>query len=429
MLGSAATAARVKTCRRHVCTRIEFQWPHVFIRGAPWAAVFGYCGGAVLIHWERHVVDARYRKLAELLVNFSTRVKPGENVLIEAFEIPDEMVVELVRATRRAGGLAHVAERSMRVMRSLIDGASEASLTAWAESDLFRMKQMQVYLGLRGSFNASEYAGISDDQMKKYAKLYGKRVHLEQRVNHTKWCVLRWPTPSMAQAAQMSTESFEDFYFDVCTMNYGAMDKAAAALTARMQRTDRVRLKGPGETDLTFSIKGIPAIRCCGDKNIPDGECFTAPVKDSVNGVIHFNAPTIYNGTSFEDVRLEFSQGRITNATASLNQEQLRSILDTDEGAKYVGEFAIGFNPFILKPMKDILFDEKIAGSIHFTPGNAYEEADNGNRSEIHWDMVLIQRPEHGGGVIEFDGEVIRRDGLFVAPDLVGLNPDALMRA
>ena len=288
------------------------------------------------------------------------------------------------------------------------------------------MELMQAYIGLRGSQNVSEMADLSDEQMKKQARLYGKPVHFEQRVNHTRWCVLRWPTPSMAQLANMSTRAFEDFYFNVCTLDYARMDNAAQKLAARMDRTGDVRIQGPGDTDLSFSIKSIPVIPCSGAHNIPDGECFTAPVRDSVNGVIHFNTPTIYNGSTFENVRLTFENGKVVDATAEQDSDQLNSILDTDEGARYVGEFAIGFNPYILTPMKDILFDEKIAGSIHFTPGRAYEDADNGNRSEIHWDLVLIQRPEYGGGTLEFDGEIVRRDGQFVSDDLEALNPEAL---
>ncbi len=370
--------------------------------------------------------DPRYTKLAELLINHSTKLQKGEHVLIEAFDIPEEMVIALIKAARKAGGHPHVALRNNRIMRALEMDAEDDNFSVWAEYDLHRMSLMQAYIGMRGSMNVSESADVPDAQMKKKGRLYSKPVHFERRVNHTKWVVLRWPTPSMAQLAQMSTEAFEDFYFNVCTMDYARMDAACKPLVERMRKADQVRLKGPGDTDLTFSIKDIPVIPCCGDLNIPDGECFTAPVRDSVNGVIHFNAPTIYNSQSFSDIRLEFENGRIVKATANGNSDALNSILDTDEGARYVGEFAIGFNPYILEPMKDILFDEKIAGSLHFTPGRAYENADNGNRSEIHWDMVLIQRPEYGGGTIEFDGEVIRRDGQFVPEDLHALNPEAL---
>jgi aminopeptidase len=232
----------------------------------------------------------------------------------------------------------------------------------------------------------------------------------------------------MAQQAGMSTEAFEDFYFDVCTgVDYGKLREAQKPLQKRMEAADRVQLIGPGDTDISFSIKDIPVIPCYGERNIPDGECFTAPVRESVNGVIHFNTATTYQDKPFDDVRLTFKNGKIVDATGS-DSAALNEILDSDEGARYIGEFSIGFNPYILQPMRDILFDEKIAGSIHFTPGQAYEIADNGNRSQIHWDMVLIQRADYGGGEIRFDGETIRKDGLFVVEDLKGLNPENLKR-
>ena len=224
----------------------------------------------------------------------------------------------------------------------------------------------------------------------------------------------------------MSTDEFEDFYFRVCCLDYARMATAAAKLAERMNRTDRVHIVGPGETDLRFSIKDIPAVPCTGDRNIPDGEVFTAPERNSVEGVIAFNTPTLYRGVSFENVRLTFREGRIAESTATVGGDRLHEVFDADEGARFIGEFAIGFNPHILQPMKDILFDEKIAGSFHFTPGQAYEEADNGNRSEIHWDLVCIQRPDFGGGEIRFDDETIRKDGLFVVDDLLALNPDHL---
>jgi len=224
----------------------------------------------------------------------------------------------------------------------------------------------------------------------------------------------------MAQLAGMSTEAFEDFYFEVCTLDYRKLRPAMMALKRLMERTDRVEIRDPG-TDLRFSIKGIPAIICGGDRNIPDGEVFTAPVRHSVEGHVSFNAPSIYQGTAFDGIRLEFREGKIVTATAN-EPEKLNKILDSDRGARYVGEFSLGFNPYILRPMRDILFDEKIAGSFHFTPGQAYEEADNGNRSQVHWDLVNIQRQEYGGGEVYFDGELIRRDGEFLPKPLRALN-------
>ena len=228
----------------------------------------------------------------------------------------------------------------------------------------------------------------------------------------------------MAQNAGVSTEKFENFYFDVCTLDYSKMDRAMDALKALMDKTDKVRLVAK-DTDLTFSIRGIPAIKCAGNMNIPDGEVYTAPVKDSVNGVITYNAPTLENGIKHEHVRLVFKDGKIVEATSS-NTEALNAVLDTDAGARYVGEFAIGVNPYVTSPMLDILFDEKISGSIHFTPGCCYDDAFNGNKSSVHWDMVLIQTPEWGGGEIWFDGVLIRKDGRFVLPELYPLNPENL---
>jgi aminopeptidase len=286
------------------------------------------------------------------------------------------------------------------------------------------MKEMQCYIALRGSHNITETADVPDEKIKLH-DLHHKPLQ-DYRVNHTRWVVLRWPTPSMAQLAGMSTEQFEDFYFDVCTLDYAKMAAAEEPLKERMGRTDKVRIVGPLDTDLEFSIKDIPAIPCVGDRNIPDGELFTAPVKDSINGVIHFNAGTIYHGRPFDDVRLVFRDGKVVEATGS-DTKGINEILDTDEGARYVGEFSLGFNPHITRAMRDILFDEKIRGSIHFTPGQAYEEADNGNRSKIHWDMVLIQSEEFGGGEIFFDDELVRKDGRFVPDYLQGLNPEKLV--
>jgi aminopeptidase len=334
-------------------------------------------------------------------------------------DVPDEFTVELVRAVRAAGGTPLVEVRHTRISRELLLEMNGKQAALVRDIEMFRMKKMQAYIAIRGSANISEYSDVPSDRMQLYSRII--RPVQDYRVNKTRWCVLRWPTPSMAQAAGMSTEAFEDLYFDVCTMDYARMGRAMVPLERRMKRADKVRLKSPG-TDLTFSIKGIGAKMCKGDRNIPDGEVFSCPVKDSVNGVIQFNTPTIYSGTKFENVRLEFKDGKILAASAN-NSKRLNEILDTDAGARYVGEFSLGFNPFILNPMCDILFDEKIAGSLHFTPGQAYEECDNGNRSAVHWDMVLIQRKEWGGGEVWFDGELIRKDGIFLTKDLKPLNP------
>jgi aminopeptidase len=370
------------------------------------------------------MTDPRFAKLAKLLIEYSTALKKGEKILLDMIDVPDEFSIELIRAARNVGAIPLIETRHTRITREIIRDTNASHAQSVRDVEMFRMKKVQAYIAIRGSANASENADVPGDQMALYSKTL--RPVLNHRVNKTRWCVLRWPSPSMAQAAGMSTEAFENLYFDVCTMDYQKMAKAMAPLVKRMKAANRVQLKAPG-TDLTFFKKGINAIPCEGIRNIPDGEVFSCPIKNSVNGTITFNTPTIYSGTKFENVFLEFKDGKIVKATSN-NTAKLNEILDTDGGSRYIGEFSLGFNPYILSPMCDILFDEKIAGSLHFTPGQAYEVADNGNRSAVHWDMVLIQRPEWGGGEVWFDNLLVRKDGLFIPKDLQGLNPDRLRR-
>ncbi|MFK3959062.1 aminopeptidase [Guptibacillus hwajinpoensis] len=368
--------------------------------------------------------DSRIIEFAEKLVQYSTKIQQGEHVLIEAFDVNNSLVRSIVKEVHKAGGFPHVNLRDNQILRELLMNATEEQITEWAEIDLNQMEKMDAYIGIRGSENINELSDVPEAKMALYNQIYKTKVHSNQRVKHTKWVVMRYPNESMAQLSGMSTEAFEDFYFNVCTMDYARMSEAMDVLVERMNKADEVRIVSP-DTNLSFSIKDIPAVKCAGELNIPDGEVFTAPVKDSVNGVITYNTPSPYNGFVFENVQLTFENGKVIDAVAN-DTERLNQILDTDEGARYIGEFAIGVNPFIREPMKDILFDEKIDGSFHFTPGQAYDEAPNGNDSSVHWDLVLIQRPEYGGGQIWFDDELIRKDGKFVPEALQVLNPENL---
>lgn len=371
------------------------------------------------------MTDSRVTRLADLLVNYSCEVKAGENLLLEAIDVPHEFTAAVVKAVAAAGGRPYVLLKSNQVNRALLHGGTPEGWEQVAEIERAQMEKMQCYIGARGSLNVSEQSDVPAEKQRWYESTVWKKVHHEVRVKKTRWVVLRWPTSSMAQLAEMSTEAFEDFYFNVCTLDYARMSRAMQPLKQLMERTDRVELKGPGATDLRFSIRGIPAICCDGKLNIPDGEVFTAPVRESIEGIIEFNCPTMYRGVTHTNVRLEFEKGRIVKASSSAT-DKLQEVLDTDEGARYCGEFAIGFNPYCIKPMKDILFDEKIAGSIHLTPGACYDEAPNGNKSDIHWDLVMRQTPEVGGGEMLFDGRLVRKDGRFVVPELEGLNPEHL---
>ena len=365
--------------------------------------------------------DSRIDKLATLLLDHSCRIQAGERVVIEAFDLPEmNLVCALVEGAAERGAIPLVTTKSNKVLRSLYRSATKESMEAAAKFEKDRMASAQAYIGIRGAANSSQHADVPQERMDLYQKYWWHPVHSEIRVPDTKWVVLRYPTDSFAQAANMSTAAFEDFYFDVCTADYVAMKEAQLPLKKRMEAADKVKIISPG-TELEFSIKDIPVIPCFGERNIPDGEVFTAPVRDSINGVIRFNTQSRYQGTVFSDIIFEFKDGKIVKATAN-NTDRINAVLDSDEGARYCGEWSLGTNNRVRHPMLDTLFDEKIGGSFHLTPGNAYDIADNGNKSRIHWDLVLIQREDYGGGEIWFDGELLRKNGRFVPDDLQELN-------
>lgn len=366
--------------------------------------------------------DTRYEKLADNLINYSVKLKKGEKILIEFSGGKNDLAKELVKKAYEAGGMPFVRHTDEQTNLLVMKEVTDEQLEILNENQLQLMKKMDAYIAVRASENIFESKIVSSETMNRYRKIL--KPTFDERVNNTRWCVLRYPNDSMAQLAGMPSDEFESFFFDVCNLDYSKMSKAMDNLVELMDRTDKVNIKGPG-TDLEFSIKDIPAVKCDGEMNIPDGEVFTAPVRHSVNGTITFNSPAVSDGETIENIRFEFEGGKIVKATSS-NTEKTDKKLDTDEGARFIGEFAIGVNPYITKPMKDTLFDEKIAGSIHLTPGQCYEEAPNGNNSAVHWDLVLIQTPEYGGGEIYFDGELVRKDGLFTVDELKCLNPDNL---
>ena len=369
--------------------------------------------------------DQRLNKLAKNLVNYSCNLKKGEKILIEAKGIDYMLVNAIVKEVYKVGAFPFVEMFDNRVSRELLLGETEEYAKLKARYDAFRMAEMDAYIGIRGGENCNENSDVPAEKLQIESAYYLHPVHHELRVKKTKWVILRYPNQAMAQAAGMSTDAFEDFYFNVCNLDYSKMDKAMDALKTRLDKADRVRIIGVN-TDLSFSIKNIGSKKCSGEHNIPDGEIYTAPVKDSVNGIITYNAPSVQNGFKYENVSLTFKDGKIIKATGN-DSEKINAIFDTDEGARYVGEFSFGVNPFIKKPMGDILFDEKISGSIHFTPGSCYDDCDNGNTSAIHWDLVLVQTKEYGGGEIYIDDKLIRKDGRFVPEDLHCLNPENLI--
>jgi len=330
--------------------------------------------------------DKRNEILARQLLDYSTKLQAGEILYLEIKGKDTlELGKEIIRFATEKGATTFWYYNDESLSRNWIKSATEEQFKKQAELHLELMRRANVYIGLRGSDNPFDHADIDIRQKERSNTLFYKPVHLEQRVKHTRWVVLRYPNNAMAQLAETSQEAFEDFYYEVCCADYAKMSKAQDQLFALMNAADKVHIKGPG-TDLTFSIKGIPCVKCDGLRNIPDGEVYTAPVRDSINGKITYNTPSLHEGVVYDSISFVFEKGRIVKADAGALTDKLNNILDTDEGSRYVGEFSIGVNPFILHPMKDTLFDEKIAGSLHLTPGQCYDEAPNGNHSAIHWD-------------------------------------------
>lgn len=368
-------------------------------------------------------MDPRDKKLAELLINYSCRLSAGENILIE-YEGGEckPLIKELIRQAYKAGARPFVNISDSEISRELLLQCDEKQVAFKNEYLLKQMEGMDAYIAVRGGANASELSDVPPEKLSVHSK--AMQPVLDYRVDKTKWCILRYPNASMAQLANTSQEAFAEFYYNVCTLDYAKMSRAMDPLVELLNKSDKVNIKGPG-TDLEFSIKGIDAVKCAGECNIPDGEIYTAPVLNSMNGYITYNTASREQGFTYENIRFEVKNGRIVKATAN-DTVRINQLLDTDEGARCFGEFAFGVNPYVLHPMKDTLFDEKIAGSFHLTPGMCYEDAPNGNKSSVHWDLVMIQRPEYGGGEIWLDDKLIRKDGLFVLPELEPLNPENL---
>lgn len=368
--------------------------------------------------------DPRMEQLATNLIQYSVNLLPGEKILIEVDGLEIPLAKELVRQAYRASGVPFLLINNHELWREILIDCTEEQLIAMASYELNRVNDMQAYILIRAGENMSELSGISPEKMALYRRHYAQPIN-GRRYNHTKWCILRYPNHAMAQQANMSTEDFEDLYFNVCNLDYQKMDEEMDHLVEFMNQTDKVRIKGLG-TDLTFSIKGMPSIKDAGTMNLPDGEVYTMPVKESVNGIISYNTPSLKEGFTYDNICLEVKDGKIIKATAN-DSDRINKLLDTDQGARYFGEFGIGLNPYIERPMKDTLFDEKIWGSFHLTPGCVpLSSPGNENWSELHWDIVNIQRADYGGGEIWFDDILIRKDGLFMPPKLQGLNPENL---
>jgi len=372
-------------------------------------------------------MDNRLTKLAENILYNAVKLKKGETIYLETFGTSTKgMLNELIKVATKIGATPFYFYNDMAFVRSSIEGANEKQIQKYTDLHKYLMEKADCYVAVRGYDDMFALADVAEKYTKLYSKIFQKQVHMSIRLPKTRWCVLRYPNSAMAAVSRMSLKEFENFYFKACLLDYQKMGKAMQPLKKLMDKTCEVHIKGK-DTDLCFSIKGQKSIICDGKMNIPDGEVYTAPVKNSINGYVQFNTDTTHDGVFFSNIRLEFKNGKIVKGTSVANNDKFQKILDIDAGSRYMGEFALGVNPYITHPILDILFDEKICGSFHMAIGNSYEdETNNGNVSAIHWDLVKIQTKEQGGGEIWFDGKLIRKDGLFVLPELEGLNPKNL---
>lgn len=362
----------------------------------------------------------KLKELASLIVNYSIRVEKDEKVLITTQSMETrEFISYLIDEIYKNGGVPCLKINDPILGAKLTEGNNDARIKLLKKIQENEVELFDSFINIRYATNDYENKNASGEMSKKLSQAL--LPSSDVRVNQRKWVLLNYPSLLDSYKAKMTSREFMKFALNVMTVNYEEMGKLIKPLKKLMDKTDKVRIVSPG-TDLTFSIKGMGSIPCVGEMNIPDGELYSAPVKTSVNGTITYNTPSPYQGRVYNHVSLEFKDGKIIHATCDEDNEKLNEIFDTDEGARYVGEFSLGFNPEILYPMGDILYDEKILGSIHFTPGQAYKDCYNGNDSGIHWDMVLIQREDYGGGEIYFDDVLIRKNGMFVLDELKPLN-------
>ncbi len=359
-------------------------------------------------------------ELSKKIVNYALKVKENDRVLITyESEKCNNLIKNLIKDITEKKGIVFTKRIDNEISALLLETTTDERIKEIAKRNEFEVDNFDCFISIRYSTNEYEDKNVASEIRKKIGDAT-KESH-DIRTNQRRWVLLNYPSVLDAYKAKMTYDEFYDYAFKSMIFDYEKMEKAVEPLKKLMEKTDKVRLTGK-DTDITFSIKNMNVVPCLGTMNIPDGEIFTAPVKDSINGKITYNTPSPYRGNVFHNVSLEFKNGKIVKATCNEDDKKLNEIFDTDDGARYVGEFSIGLNPYIREPMEDILFDEKIIGSIHFTPGAAYKEAYNGNDSSIHWDMVLIQREEYGGGEIYFDDVLIRKNGKFVLEELKELN-------
>jgi aminopeptidase len=366
-------------------------------------------------------LNLRMDAIADMIAGHSLKITPGDKVLVDATDDCDDLIMAAIKSIQAKGGLPFVLHQSSRVRCAWLMGITDEQLESWYESMYHLRKDMDCILTIRSQNNGFELADVPQEAIRKFAGMSIRLGKLARKPT-LRTSLIRYPTAAFAQQCGMSTDACEEYFFNVCTMDYQALYQEMEPLKAALDHAGRVRILSPG-TDISFSIEGVNCFISAGTWNIPDGETAMEIVRESVNGIISYNVPSNHQGFVYRDIRLTFKEGRVAGVEAN-DAKRMEAILDTDAGARYIGEFAIGVNPYIRRPIIDTLFDEKMAGSLHFTPGGTDSD---GNPSSVHWDIVQSHMPEFGGGEIYLDGKLWRKDGLFVDDALKRLNPDVLL--
>ncbi len=365
-------------------------------------------------------MEEKINELADIIINYSLKISKNERVLITTrSKNAKSLVIKLIEKIYENHAIPEVNIIDDEISSKITELTTKERIKFLITQKQFEIDNYDAFISIRENNNPYEEKNISEEIYNEIGRATNEIS--KERINKRKWLLLNYPSVMDAYKAKMTREEFKKYALDVMTINFKELSELIKPLKDLMEKTDRVRIVGPN-TDISFSIKGMSAIPCVGKHNIPDGELYTAPIKTSVNGRITYNTETSYRGIEFKNISLDFKDGKIISCSSEINNDKLETIFNTDEGARYIGEFSFGLNPFIRKPIGDILYDEKIIGSIHFTPGRCYDDASNNNDSSIHWDLVLIQRKEYGGGRIYFDDKLIREDGNFVLEELKKLN-------
>lgn len=366
------------------------------------------------------MVDPRIKKMANVLVNYSLQIKKGDLFVIQGSELAMPLIKEIYKEALRVGANPEVFLTPTGTKEIFFKEASEEQLSFVSPLRLHMIKSIDAILNIMGGYNTKELSGVDPKRIALNAKA-NKEINdiFNERVNSgdLRWCLCQYPTHSGAQESNMSLDEYTEFIFEACLLNEDDPIKAWENVKKNHERIidylkdkDFIEIKSK-DTHLKLRVGGRKWINCFGDNNFPDGEVFTAPIEDSIEGHIRFSFPGIYMGKEIEDIRLTFEKGKVVKAGAAKGEDLLHALLDTDEGARYIGEFAIGTNYGIKKFTKNMLFDEKIGGTIHLALGNAYGESGGKNKSVIHWDMLCDMKD---GGEIYADGELFYKDGKFL---------------